>query len=56
MANRQGHFMPLSLLDSQYQILEPLQHDEVGVVVDIALTIDQVVDEALAFINSSLLN
>lgn len=55
MANREGHFMPVSLLESQYQLLEPLQHDEVGVAVDIAQTIDQVVDEALVFINSSLL-
>jgi len=56
MANREGHFMPVSLLDSQYQLLEPLQTDEVGVVVDIAQTIDRVVDEALVFIHSSMLD
>lgn len=54
MSNRQGHFMPLSLLDSQYQLLEPLQHDETGVVVDIAQTIDAVVDDALKFIKSKI--
>lgn len=30
MAARQGHYMPLSLLDSQLATLEPLQADEAG--------------------------
>ena len=48
MAARPGHFMPLSLLDSQLDTLEELQPDEAGVVVDIALPVDQQVDRALA--------
>ena len=34
VANRPGHFMPVSLLDSQLEALEPLGVDESGVVVD----------------------
>ncbi|WP_216665465.1 gluconokinase [Pseudoruegeria sp. HB172150] len=35
MKARKGHFMPLSLLDSQFATLEPLQDDEIGLTVDI---------------------
>lgn len=34
MQERSGHFMPLSLLDSQLATLEPLQRDEAGIVLD----------------------
>lgn len=34
VANRPGHFMPVSLLDSQLETLEPLESDEAGVRVD----------------------
>ncbi|MGW3999529.1 gluconokinase [Amycolatopsis sp. NPDC004772] len=34
MKTRKGHFMPVSLLDSQLADLEPLQPDEAGVVLD----------------------
>jgi gluconokinase len=40
MQSRQGHYMPLSLLDSQLRDLEPLQPDEAGVSLDIALPPD----------------
>ena len=50
MRKRRGHFMPVSLFESQLQLLEPLQADEQGVVVDTGQTLDQVVDDALAFI------
>lgn len=33
VANRPGHFMPVTLLDSQLETLEPLEADEAGVVV-----------------------
>ena len=33
MSRRSGHFMPLSLLDSQLATLEPLEPDENGIVV-----------------------
>lgn len=48
MAARPGHFMPLSLLDSQLETLEELQPDEASVVVDIALPVQQIVDKAVA--------
>ena len=35
MRSREGHFMPTSLLRSQYATLEPLQPDEDGVVLDL---------------------
>lgn len=37
MRERAGHYMPLSLLDSQLRDLEPLQVDEAGMVLDILL-------------------
>ncbi|MFF2022608.1 gluconokinase [Streptomyces sp. NPDC058171] len=36
MSHREGHFMPTALLDSQFATLQPLEPDEVGVVVDVA--------------------
>lgn len=47
MGARQGHFMPLTLLDSQLATLEPLAPDEDGVVVDIDATPEQLVEAAL---------
>ena len=38
MALRSGHFMPASLLDSQFAALEPLDAGEFGIVCDIAAT------------------
>jgi len=45
MNARPGHFMPASLLDSQLATLEPLQDDEAGIVLDIALSVEAIVDE-----------
>jgi carbohydrate kinase (thermoresistant glucokinase family) len=45
---REGHFMPPLLLDSQLATLEPLEQDESGVVVDIALTPEQAAEAAVA--------
>ncbi|MDP9884190.1 carbohydrate kinase (thermoresistant glucokinase family) [Sinomonas atrocyanea] len=36
MSARPGHFMPRSLLESQIETLEPLEPDELGIVLDIA--------------------
>jgi gluconokinase len=47
MASRSGHFMPATLLASQLATLEPLEDDEDGVVVDLALPPAQIVDQAL---------
>ncbi|MFU8946307.1 gluconokinase [Mycetocola zhadangensis] len=44
---RSGHFMPASLLDSQFATLEPLAEDEPGCVVDIDQTVADIVAEAV---------
>jgi gluconokinase len=46
--NAREHFMPVSLLDSQLDTLEPLEPDEHGVVVDIAPPVEEVVAAAVA--------
>ncbi|AUI63713.1 gluconokinase [Amycolatopsis sp. BJA-103] len=48
MKTRSGHFMPVSLLDSQLADLEPLQPDEFGFVADIAKKPEEIVDTTLA--------
>ncbi|WGD30189.1 gluconokinase [Ancylobacter sp. WKF20] len=47
MAHRTGHFMPPSLLDSQFDTLEDLGADERGVQVTVDVPPDQVVARAL---------
>ena len=42
-ASRPGHFMPASLLVSQFNTLEPLGADERGVVIDVDQSIDAIV-------------
>ncbi len=46
-ASRAGHFMPASLLASQFETLEPLQSDERGVTIDVDQDIDSVVENYL---------
>ncbi len=48
MGDREGHFMPLSLLDSQFAALEPLQPDEAGLTVDIDQPFDAVVGDLIS--------
>ncbi|MFD4917071.1 gluconokinase [Streptomyces virginiae] len=48
MAARKGHFMPTTLLDSQFATLEPLQDDELGVVVDVSGSPEDITERALA--------
>lgn len=43
VAGRAGHFMPESLVDSQFDTLEPLADDERGQVLDMALPVDELV-------------
>jgi gluconokinase len=43
-ASRPGHFMPASLLQSQFATLEPLEADERGIVIDVDQNIDSIVD------------
>jgi gluconokinase len=47
-ASRPGHFMPASLLASQFATLEPLADDERGVVIDVDQDIDSVIESYLA--------
>ncbi len=47
-ASRPGHFMPASLLASQFETLEPLLADEHGVDVDVDQDIDSIVENYLA--------
>jgi len=47
LAARSGHFMPATLLRSQFDALEPLGADEAGVTVDAGQDIDAIVDTFL---------
>lgn len=47
MEGRRGHFMPKSLLESQFDTLEELQSDEAGVKADVSHTPGQIVDQVL---------
>ncbi len=47
VAQRQGHWMPPSLLESQLALLEALQADEDGVTVDVRGDVDATVEDAL---------
>lgn len=48
MQHRSGHYMPVSLLDSQFATLEPLAPDERGIVLEISRSPDAIADDALA--------
>ena len=45
-ANRPGHFMPPALLDSQFATLEPFGTDELGITIDVAQSVEEIVDAA----------
>lgn len=47
LKSRAGHFMPPSLLQSQYDTLEQLEDDEEGVTLDIDATPDELTDQAV---------
>ncbi|NEY31783.1 AAA family ATPase [Streptomyces sp. PRKS01-65] len=47
MSQRQGHFMPTALLDSQFATLQPLQPDEAGVAVDVAGSPEEITERAV---------
>lgn len=52
VAHRAGHFMPASLVDSQFELLEPLGDDERGIRLDPAPT-DRLVAEAISALRDS---
>ena len=45
LAGRSGHYMPLSLLQSQFDALEPPGPEENPIVLSIALPVDEIVSE-----------
>jgi gluconokinase len=47
LAGRTGHYMPLSLLRSQFDTLEPPGPEEKPVVISIALPVEEIVREAM---------
>lgn len=48
VAGRPGHFMPTSLVESQFATLEPLDDDEHGLVLDVDHPVDELVESYLA--------
>ncbi|MFJ8947561.1 gluconokinase [Streptomyces sp. NPDC102395] len=46
MGQRQGHFMPTALLDSQFAALQPLRADEAGVAVDVSGSPEEITERA----------
>lgn len=52
MKARQNHFMPVSLLKSQYADLQPLEADERGVVIDVNQPVEDVVNQAIAAVEA----
>lgn len=52
LAERSGHFMPASLLDSQFTALEPPGPDENAITVDIDQPLDRLVADILRRMNS----
>ena len=51
-ASRPGHFMPASLLASQFDTLEPLGPDERGISIDVDQNIDSIVETYVASTNA----
>jgi gluconokinase len=47
-ASRPGHFMPASLLASQFETLESLDADEHGISIDVDQSIDSIVEDYVA--------
>jgi gluconokinase len=56
MQERTKHFMPTSLLRTQFDTLEPLDEDESGAVVDVSPPIDEVVEEAVNAVRTHYLD
>ncbi|MFC4223299.1 gluconokinase [Lysinibacter cavernae] len=53
ISKRQHEYMPPGLLRSQFETLQPLQPDERGIIVDIALPVEQIIDSIVAALGDS---
>jgi len=51
---RQHEFMPAGLLRSQFDTLEPLEGDEAGLVVDVALSPAEIVDDVVSSLGAEV--
>lgn len=54
VAARQNHFMPTSLIESQFAALQPLAADEDGVTIDIAKPAPEVIAQAAAYVRAQI--
>jgi gluconokinase len=52
-AGRPGHFMPSSLVMSQFDALEPLDPDEYGMAIDVGQSVDTIVGTFVKFLSVS---
>ena len=52
MSKRSGHFMPVSLLDSQFETLEELRPEEAGVVLDVSARPEELAAAAAKYLQS----
>jgi carbohydrate kinase (thermoresistant glucokinase family) len=52
LSERSHHFMPIGLLDSQFQTLEPLDPEESGKVFEISKPVDEIVNEVILWIGN----
>ena len=53
MSERKGHFMPLSLLDSQFAALEPPLKDEMHLNIDISGNLSSILKQIIQSLNNS---
>jgi gluconokinase len=51
-SGRSGHFMPASLLDSQFATFEPLEPEEPGIVLDVTPPVEELVDRIARTVRS----
>ena len=52
MSQRVGHFMPVSLLDSQFETLEDLRPEEAGLVLDVSAAPEELAAEAAEYLRA----
>jgi len=55
VAHRTGHFMPASLLESQFASLERLEQDEWGAEIDIAQPFDHVIAQTENYVRETMI-